>query len=306
MSALDWQSPEPGAALPYGWTDADVATVYQMARELGISPLEILALMYSESGLNPNASAEGLGGMTSITETEMGWPHGTIVQLNHGPITAYLQALFQFWAHIAEKYVRGSYPSRAAQLGISPGAALYIYHGFLGPAMGATGPGTILGQRRPGSPVTWVSGKGWVQDGAPVQLSGKEALYAGNPGLDIGNKGTITIGDMQARVTNKSNQVKATEPVKRIYERLRSFDDLPTGNVPPLASLFGAVQTAWKALTGTNVRTTLDATEAPNTHGGATPETPSAGGSGAGESGAALLLVAGVVVAAYFAFFRKR
>lgn len=305
-TGLDWFSPDPSPApLPFGWRDSDVATLFNMAHDFGIPPLEVLALFYSESGLNPHASPEGLAGLTPIIETEMGWPSGTIKQLNAGPITTYLQAVFQLWAHVQEKYVGSSFAQKAAEWGVSPGVALYTYHGFLGPAMAAHGPAAVLGQRPPVWPVVWQGG--WKYQGQPIKdvlgrnLTGAEVLYSGNPGLDIGNKGTITVGDMAKRVANKAKELAANPQTKPLADRVRSFETLPTGEVPPLASLFGAIRTPWKALTGTEIRTSLakGPTKTPK------PDDP-ASGPPAASSGVPLLLVAGIAVAAWALWGRKR
>lgn len=317
MSALDWRSPDPSPALPYGWTDADLATLKHMASELGISPLEVLALFYSESGLNPKASSAGLAGLTPIIEQEMGWPSGTIKQLAAGPIVPYLQAVFQLWTHTAEKYVRTTYPAAAKKFGVTPGAILYGYHGFMGPMLNAgsnANAATVLGKRPPVWPVTWTAGKGWTYQGAPIrdaigrELTGLEVLYAGNPGLDIGSKGTITLGDMQARVNRKAQELQADPKTGVLYTRLRSFDDLPDGEVPPLSSLFGAVRGAWKALTGKEIVTTAGAVEAPNTSGGSAPEVhaPSSSSSSGGIDGVILLGVVVAGIAAWYKWGRTR
>jgi hypothetical protein len=308
-SALDWQAPEPPPApLPYGWTDADLATLANMAQDLGIAPVEVLALFYSESGLNPQASPEGLAGLTPIVEQEMGWPAGTVHQLNAGPITAYLQAVFQLWAHVAEKYARTSFAAKGQQWGVSPGTALYTFHGFLGPALSATSAASILGRKPPVWPVTWQSG-GWSYQGQPIAaaigrpLTGAEVLYSGNPGLDPTHKGTITIADMAARVKNKAAQLKADPLTSRLWQRLQSFETLPTGTVPPLTSLFGAVRTLWKNLTGTEIRTQSAATvgEAPHTTGAALAAEASNAG-----SGAAIVLLAGLGVLGWQLFRRGK
>ena len=305
--ALDWHpAGSPVAALPFGWTDADLATVANMAQEFGIAPLEILALFYSESGLNPHASSEGLAGLTQVIETEMHWPAGTIKQLNAGSITAYLQAVFQLWAHVQEKYVGRTFVSKAKEWGVTPGTALYTYHGFLGPAMSAHGPGAILGQKPPVWPVVWANG-GWSYNGAPVSaelgrnLTGQEVLYAGNPGLAGlagGSKNTITIADMGARVKRKAQELQSNPTTAKLYDRMQGFETLPNGAVPPLSDLFGAVRVAWKNLTGTDVRTKVAATagEAPNTSPTGTPTPEGATVAPSSGSGAALLLAAGIAL----------
>jgi len=300
---LDWRAPAPPPQpLPFGWTDADLATLANMSQEFGIAPIEVLALFYSESGLNPQASREGLAGLTPIVETEMHWPRGTVAQLNAGPITGYLQAVFQLWAHVQETYVRKTFPAKGAEWGVSPGTALYTFHGFLGPAMAAHGPGSVLGRKPPVWPVLWV-GNGWTYQGAPVAaalgrgLTGPEILYSGNPGLDIGHKGTITVGDMAARVKGKAEQLKADPQAGILYRRLMSFDTLPTGDVPPLSSLFGAVRAEWQRLTGTDVRIHVGtlAGEAPHFGGGAADAAP--GSSGSSGAGGALLLAGAALLA---------
>ena len=308
-TALDWHpAGSPVAALPFGWTDADLATLANMAQEFGIAPLEIMALFYSESGLNPHAGPEGLAGLTPVVEQEMGWPSVTIKQLNAGPVTGYLQAVFQLWAHVQEKYVGKTFVSKGKEWGVSPGTALYTFHGFLGPALSAHGPQAILGQKPPVWPVVWANGD-WSYNGAPVsaelgrKLTGPEVLYAGNPGLAGlagGSKDTITIADMGARVKRKAQELQANPTTAKLYDRLQGFETLPSGQVPPLSDLFGAVSTVWKNLTGTSIRTKVAATtgEAPNTSptGTATPEPSSGATAAAGSAGGALLLAAGIAL----------
>jgi len=277
-----------------------------------------LALFYSESGLNPHASPEGLAGLTPVVEQEMGWPSGTIKQLNAGPVTGYLQAVFQLWAHLQEKYVGKTFPAKGKEWGVSPGTALYTFHGFLGPALSAHGPGAVLGKKPPIWPVVWANG-GWSYNGAPVSaelgrsLTGQEILYSGNPGLAGlagGNRDTITIGDMAARVKKKAQELQSNPTTKALYQRLQGFETLPSGTVPPLSDLFGAVSVAWKNLTGTPIRTKVAATagEAPNTSptGTATPEASSGAPAAATGSGAALLLAAGIALVVWQLSQRKR
>ncbi len=308
-TGLGWfDATPPAAPLPYGWTDADVATLLRVSHELGIDPLEVAALLYSESGMNPKSSPSGLAGLTPIVETEMGWPSGTIAQLNAGPITTYLQAVFQLWTHVQEKYVGKTFVAKGQQWNVSPGTALYVFHGFLGPALSASTRASVLGVKPPVWPVVW-SGGGWRYNGAPVRdvlgrnLTGQEALYAGNPGLDARHSDTITIGDMAARVARKSLEAQSDPAAGAVLKRMAQIAQLPPDELPTLGSLFGAVKAPWEALTGTPVRTSShsDVTpeESPNTPRGA-PET-----STAGTGGGALLLFAALLAGAWYVTRRR-
>jgi hypothetical protein len=244
MDLVSWVAPTPATdPLPDGWDDASVAVVGQMADALHMDPLEMLALFESESGLQPHLKPAGLAGLTPIVETEMGWPHGTLAQLIAGPTVTQLQGIFALWAHLQERYAGGSFAATAKRWGVPTGAVLYAFHGFLRGALSATGPSSHLAD-------------------AANDIGG---VYAGNPGLDIGHKGFISVGDLVQRIAQKKSQLQAYAPTRAIWQRLRSLADLPSGTVPSLTDFFGSIRTLWRNLTGRDVRTSA----APNSGGAA-------------------------------------
>ena len=238
MDLVTWVAPTPAETpLPDGWDDASVAVVGQMADALHVDPLDMLALFESESGLQPHIKPAGLAGLTSIVEVEMGWPSGTIAQLIAGPTLMQLQAIFALWAHVQDTYAGGSFAAKAKAWGVPTGAVLYAYHGFLRGALSASGPASVLADH----------------------ANDPGGVYAGNPGLDIGNKGTITVGDLVARIAQKKTQLQGYGPTNAVWQRLRSLADLPSGIVPSLSSFFASIRPAWRALTGRDVRTSAAA-----------------------------------------------
>jgi hypothetical protein len=249
---VNWVAPDPAQdPLPEGWNDAAVAVVGQMADALGIPPLDMLAIFESESGLQPHLKPAGLAGLTPVVELEMGWPHGTIAQLIAGPVVDQLQGIFALWSHVQERYAGGSFAGKAKRWGVTPGVALYAYHGFLRGALSASGPGSHLADA----------------------ATDYGQTYSGNPGLDIGRKGFISVGDLVARVAQKKTAILGSRQ-KAIYSRLQSLAESPSGTVPSLSDFFGSIRGAWRSLTGRDVRTSAAPT--------------SGGASAAGEDGALL------------------
>jgi len=238
---LEWVAPVPDpGALPNGWTDAAVSTVTQMAERLGVPLIEILALFESESGMNvhslPNLAGMGLAGLTPIVELEMRWPRGTVHNAVAGDPVLQLQLIYQLWTHIQERYAGGSFVAKAKAWGVSPGVALYAFHGFLGGAQRATGPGSHLADAS----------------------NDPQGAYSGNRGLDIGAKGFISVADLAARVKGKVAAVLGDPKALPVWRRAQSIDELPQGTAPTLTTIFRAIRPAWRALTGTDVR--IDAT----------------------------------------------
>ena len=273
MDLINWVAPTPAQQpLPPGWDDAAVAVLGQMADALGIPPLDMLALFESESGLQPHLQPAGLAGLTSVVEQEMKWPAGTIKQLIAGPTVDQLQGIFALWSHVQEKYVPGqSFAATARRWGVTPGVALYAFHGFLRGALSATGPGSHLADASTDYGQT----------------------YSGNPGLDIGHKGYISVADIAQRIAQKKTALQANPQTAAIWHRLQSLADLPGGTVPSLADFFGSIRGAWRSLTGRDVRTNAEPQEAGLPYTWISPYTPwsvPSGTGGASSAGGLILL----------------
>jgi len=187
--------------LPYGWTDSDLLVLLDMASNLGVDPLDVLAIFYSESSARPHIRS-GLGQLMPIIEVEMGWAPGTIDALVDGPISEQLAAIADFWNHNQQKYVKTSYVEKARQWGVSAPTALYSYHIFLNASRAATGPNSVLADS--------------------VSDAGK--TYSGNSGLDIGGKGRITVADIQSRINNKRNEIGRDPLISQVRDRLIALE----------------------------------------------------------------------------------
>lgn len=183
--------------LPYGWTDEDLLAVLNMASNLGMDPLDVLAIFYSESGARPRIRS-GLGQLMPIIEVEMGWAPGTIDALVAGPIKDQLAAIADFWNHNQSRYVKTTYAEKARQWGVSVPTALYSYHIFLNASRFATGPDSVLADS--------------------VTDAGK--TYSGNSGIDVGSKGYITVADVQSRINRKRDEIGKDPLIVQVRDRL--------------------------------------------------------------------------------------
>lgn len=280
-----------GSPLPYGWTKNDLAIVDQVAKQLGFTGAEdLLAVWYSESGLipnrvghdpvNPNQVYYGLNmAKPNIIEPEMGWPQGVWVTITQdAPIATQLQALAQFYDHMAKRYLGESYAARAAKLGVTPSAMIYMMNFLPGLVSMAKTGDVVLGRK---------------DDPTPLPIKGSTltygAIYKANPGLDRDKDGLITPKDFDALVASNRQTLASASPAKDLLAAAKSL-----GPPQSLATLFAPITNQWEQLTG----------KAPIVAVGFGPNQNGAAAAAAGGGG--LLLAGGLMFAAWYFFLRKK
>jgi len=205
------------AALPYGWTDAALAALDGIARELDADPEDLLALLWSESGAQPRINAYGLAQITPIAQADMHWPPGAWAQIVAGPIEPQIAGVFAFWQHLQSAYGAGrTFAQIARSWGVSVGTVIYSFQGFPAAAMQATGPDSTL-------------------------ATPPESTYVNNAGLDLGNKGRITVGDIAQRIAKKKAELNAYPPGHHLAQRLA----LVSRSSPPSLAAIWQPFAAW-------------------------------------------------------------
>ena len=211
------------AALPYGWSDEALAALDGIARELDADPEDLLALLWSESGAQPRINAYGLAQITPIAQAEMHWAPGAWAQIVAGPIEPQLAGVFAFWQHLQSAYGQGrTFAQIARSWGVSVGAVIYSFQGFPAGAMKATGPSSTL-------------------------ATPPESTYLGNVGLDLGNKGRITVADIAQRIAKKKAELHAYPPGHQLATRLALVS---RSNPPSLAQIWAPYADYFARTTG--------------------------------------------------------
>lgn len=209
------------------WSRDDLATVVEMGRVLGVSAEGMLGTWMGESGLDPQMVGYlngrpfgfGLAQITSGGERAAGLTPGSASLLVSVPLRAQLQAIFQLYrANLAQLGAR-TFAAAASTRGITPEGMLYAMAFLPARAAPARSSTSILTRRG-------------------------ESYYTANQGLDLGNKGYITLGDMDARAQKFRSNALATYPAFRSeLVAIRS-----EGGVPSLASLFSSIGRVWSSL----------------------------------------------------------
>jgi hypothetical protein len=220
-------SPDAGA-LPYGWTSDDVRIAVELASNYEIDPEDLFAIWYSESGLQPHlgpvAGYYGLimGNDQFVTSTA-GLAPGTWrdIVLN-SPLAVQLQAIAKYYDAQARIWLKESYASRAAKLGVTPAGVLYALQ-FV-PAYASQ-----------------------MKTADQPMVMGGTAFYNDNPGFDVTNKGYITIRDMDLRIARKKSEANGAQTTAPLLAMARMREGLPFQG---LASLFSSTDSAWSQVTG--------------------------------------------------------
>lgn len=203
------------------WQPGDAAAAVALADALGVDALDLAAIWYSESGLNPHARG-GLAQMTPIVEIEMGWRPGTIAQVAGGPVLGQIGALAAFYDHLARRYARRPFASIARAWGVPPAAVLYAFAGWPTRAAAATSSASELAR----------GGQG----------------YRGNRHVDANNDGAITVSDVAARIAVSRDRMYGDpraaavaamiETARKVPQRASLREQLAP-IAPALARLFG-------------------------------------------------------------------
>ena len=210
------------SAAPSSWDAASVAAVSSLAAELGVDALDLLAIWYSESGLDEHRGG-GLAQLTPVVESEMRWPAGTIAQVVAGPVAGQLIALRAFYRHLIGQYVpHGSLEATARAWGVSPAVVLYAFAGFPAGALVAAGRDSVL---------------------ADCCLA-----YAGNRGIDTNDDGQITVGDVERRLGEMRDRMLADPKGQALGRWVRASSS--TAAAINRADPWRALSDAWRRLVG--------------------------------------------------------
>lgn len=172
------------------WTDEDIHALVRAAKELNARPMDLLAVLNSESGLHPGSIAYQKGlpyarGLNQITP-----PNANAMRLPQAE-----------WESITSMTPAQNLP--------------YVVRSF---------------RAAVGDHVYKDVGELWLVNFAPARLgmgtsddvvlyTAPSAAYEANKPLDVDRKGTITVGDMRRRVLNDS----AYYPFQHASSRLRAL-----------------------------------------------------------------------------------
>lgn len=231
------------SVLPYGWRETDVQIVTELERQWDLSVGDLFSVWYSESGLDPRKVAPdpfapnvlyyGLNmARPSLIDPEMKWPAGTWRTIvNDSPIATQLQALAQFYDHVSKRYLGESFPARAAKVGVSGAAMLYMMNFLPGVAPRATNRDFVMARQGdatliPGTSLTYGQ------------------VYKSNPSLDMNKDGVITPADFDAVVARNRTILASSGPGKALLAAAKEVARAP------LATLFAPIAGEWQDLTG--------------------------------------------------------
>jgi hypothetical protein len=178
----DTSTPQEKAGTP-AWKPADFRQLASIARSFGMNPEDLLAVLYSESGLDPTARnpagslapiAIGLNQLTSAANSLVGITEAQRITLSSQPVSYQLELVRRYFAGLPYTKNGGTYPR---------GGIIYTANFAPNKLLAGTDPSNVL----------YTQGV----DGASYDL---------NSALDFGNKGYITIGDMDTQVNNVKNR----------------------------------------------------------------------------------------------------
>ncbi len=179
-------------ALTSAWTDDDFAALASAANRLGMNPADLLLVLASESGLQPWAQypkdssepiAVGLNQLTSVSDGITGLSEAERHALPSKSVAEQLPYVEKFFRGAANAYGIHAFPN-----------ATTIYLTNFAPARMSRGsaPETVIYD---------------TSDGAAYTL---------NKGFDRDGKGTITIGDLTARLSTVATQPTYLEALGRL------------------------------------------------------------------------------------------
>jgi hypothetical protein len=189
----DTSTAEEKAASP-AWKPADFRQLVSIARSFGMASDDLLAVLYSESRLDPTAKnpsgsthpiAIGLNQLTSVANSIVGITEDQRISLDQQPVSFQLELVRRFYAGLPYTQKNGDY-SRAG----------IIYAANFAP-------NKLLAGSSP-SNVLYTQGV----DGDSYDL---------NASLDVGGKGYINVGDMDVQI----NKVKNSSGYKLALSRLK-------------------------------------------------------------------------------------
>lgn len=188
------------ARAPYQWTDADRHALVRAAQDLNMRPLDLLAVLHSESGLNPWAIAFVEGqpaarGLNQISKTVAFSPKMNLS-------TAEWESITTMTPEQNLPYVVRSFRSVVGNRVYADAGEIYAVN--FAPAL--------------------LLSKGGGNDVVLYSSPGKS--YKANSNLDVDHKGYITIGDLRKRLTRDSNYVRFLEEADRLRALYPNVPDL--------------------------------------------------------------------------------
>jgi hypothetical protein len=202
--------------LPYGWTLRDLQGAGALADSYGADTSDILAIWFSESGLNPRNSGEGYYGLIMgrddfVTQTA-GMPRGSWqdIVLNQS-LGIQLAAIHRFWdgqirlwMHAAQGNEGAALNARANQLGVTPAGLLYAIN-FV--------PAWAVRIKTADQPMIRSAEMG---GGDPTEQDSEARYYKDNPGFDVTNKGYISMRDMDLRISRFRDRALADAGARQL------------------------------------------------------------------------------------------
>ena len=190
----------------------------QMTSELGMSPEDLLAVMLTESGIdpaakNPGSNASGLIQFMPSTLKSVGW-QGTpeeFRKLSGSEQLVYIQ-----------KYIKSVMRMNNGQ----PFKTAYQYYianlwpvGLKLPGVQQNDPSAAILEKNPA--IVTIDGKVWSKKykdiGVNILASTETKAYLSNSGLGSGN-GAITVGDLMARMEKNKTQSRYLEVAQNIKD----------------------------------------------------------------------------------------
>jgi hypothetical protein len=170
----------------------------QMTTELGMKPEDLIAVMTSESGMNPAAynphgGASGLIQFMPRTLSGLGF---------HGSMDNFRRLSGEEQLPWIEKYIKGHMHGHMGGRSFTSGGQYYLAN--LWPiALGLPGvkngdPNTVILEKNPASDGKY--SKKYLAIGAKIPASDETNGYNGNPLFDKEKKGYITLGDLNHQV----------------------------------------------------------------------------------------------------------
>jgi hypothetical protein len=202
--------------LPFGWTLKDLAGAATLADSYGAEPSDVLAIWFSESGLNPRNASEGYFGLIMgrddfVTQTA-GMPRGSWEQIvTSAPLGTQLAAIQRFWDATIRLWMKAPQGSegavlnaRAAQLGVTPAGFLYALN-FV--------PAWAIRIKTADQPMIRSAELG---GGDPNAQDSEARYYRDNPGFDVTQKGYISMRDMDLRISKFRDRALADAGARQL------------------------------------------------------------------------------------------
>lgn len=176
------------------WSDPDFAALAAAANRLGMNPADLLLVLASESGLQPSARnpsgsatpiAVGLNQITSVADGMLGLTEEDRWALPNKSVAEQIPYVEKFFRGAASAYGIGGYPNAGT-----------VYLANFAPAR---------------------MGRG-TSDDTVIYDTSDGAAYTLNAAFDTDKKGSITIGDLNARLAQVAAQPTYDEALARLQE----------------------------------------------------------------------------------------